>query len=180
MVTVDVDGTLTAVAPGVARITGQSQGFQGSSTVTVVPVQISSNVIVVDSLSAYLVSTASQIAAGTLIFRLSGAGLTVNADDVLVVAQGGGLLRRAQSVQATGSTLRVETSQAYLGDVLQNGVFGGTVPVELSGVSGVGPSGPSGRPGSITWPRGPKSAVRFSIFRAWTFVRSGGARTDWS
>src|SRR5206468_9334143 len=92
------------------------------------------------------VSDSAAQAAGTYTFAVNGAQPRIDSGEVLIVAQGGGFLRRVLRVVPNGSVLTVETGDASLEDLGITGSFESTIPVSLSaGLPQQSDSGPEDR-----------------------------------
>ena len=100
------------------------------------------NVVPVDSTVLTLVSTESELAAGAYRFDVIGSPVPhISVGDVLAGPEGLGFMRIVTSVKVTGKRVVAETTQATLSDIIKEGGFSISAPLDLSGASAPPPSG---------------------------------------
>jgi Tol biopolymer transport system component len=91
------------------------------------------NVVPVDSTVLTLVSTDPELAAGTYRFDVIGSPVPdIAAGDVLAGPEGLGFMRIVTSVKVTGKRVVAETTQADLSDIIKEGGFSVSVPLDVS------------------------------------------------
>ena len=129
---VSAGGVVSALAEGSATITASSGSASGDAGVAIEIVTVCECAVVIDSTNLRLVSRDSLT--GSFVFELvDGAMPEIDTASVIVGAQSEGFLRHVSAVERSGNTLVLETSQAGLADVIENGAFGGSTRIFAEG-----------------------------------------------
>lgn len=130
--TVDATGLVTAIGEGSARVTARSGPASGDATLAVEVVSVCACAVIIDSTNLSLVSRDSI--SGRFEFRLiEGEMPEIDTTSVIVGAQDEGFLRHVDGVERSGNTLVMQTSQAGLANVIENGGFGGSTQIFAEG-----------------------------------------------
>ncbi len=130
--TVDRGGMLRAIEAGDVTVFAEAQGVTAMAQFTVLGVLVDSDVVVVDSMQAMLVSDSAELEAGTLVFEMAPGAPEPAIGDVIVGAQRGGFLGRVTDVNQAGNRLTLQTSGTALAEVLDAGVVSLSVPIVAS------------------------------------------------
>ena len=93
----------------------------GLGSIVSAPFRVEALPIVIDSTALHLTSDSAALAAGTLIFDVRSASAPViDSGRVIVGTENGGFVRRVVHVDRVGSTVRYQTVQASLDEIVQN------------------------------------------------------------
>ncbi len=126
--TVDSTGLLTAVTEGFATIIATAGGVGGTADITVEVQTVCRCTVVFDSTKVSIVER--DTLTGDFVFEvLDGEMPELDTASVIVGAQDGGFLRFVDSVEQSGNMLMLETTQAGLGDAVENGSFAGSAEI---------------------------------------------------
>ena len=126
--TVDARGLVTAVAKGTATITATAEGRVGSVELTVSVTEICDCTRVIDSTAVKLVQRNDST--GVYVLRIVGGQPPVlDSGSIIVGAEHGGYLRRVTRSARAGDVITLETTTAYLEEVVGEGAFAGTSPI---------------------------------------------------
>ncbi|MDH3269931.1 MAG: Ig-like domain-containing protein [Gemmatimonadota bacterium] len=148
--TVSDNGLVTGTGAGVATITATADAASAQVRVTVVGYNIAANVAVIDSTALDLLSDSTERSTGTYRFQiLQRPAPTFEIGTVMVGTQDLGFLRRVTSVSTAGDVITLQTTQAALSDVIEEGSLDTTIDLIFSAgaPSLIGPV----TPGEVRW-----------------------------
>jgi hypothetical protein len=144
---VNDDGVVTAREEGSATITASSGPASGDANITIDIVTLCECAVIIDSTNLRLVARDS--ASGRFEFELiDGEMPEIDTTKVIVGAQDKGFLRHVNGVERSGNTLVLQTTQAGVANVVENGGFGGSTRIFAEGAAG---SEAGSRVGNVTW-----------------------------
>lgn len=144
--TVNAAGVVTALLEGSVTITASSGSVSGEAHITVNIVTVCECAVIIDSTNLHLVARDS--ASGRFEFELiDGEMPEIDTASVIVGAQDEGFLRHVRGVERDGNTLILQTTQAGLANVIENGSFGGSTRIFAEGEV----DSEATRDGSVWW-----------------------------
>ncbi|HUT52203.1 MAG TPA: hypothetical protein VM658_02320 [bacterium] len=106
-------------------------GSNGGGREAPIPDKMADNVILIDEITSVLLSDTTD---GTYTYDYTGAAPDINPDDILLSSEGYGYLRKVISVNDTGTSLLVGTTQATLEEAFENLTIGLTQALTPAGV----------------------------------------------
>ena len=119
---VDARGTVIARTEGTAQILATADGQSGMADVSVSVTQLCDCTRIIDSTAMQLVERNDST--GIYVFRLTGNQIpAIDSGSIIVGAEDGGFLRRVQRVVRSGSSVTIQTTQAYVEDAVRDGAF---------------------------------------------------------
>ncbi len=153
---VSATGVVTALQEGLVTIRASSGSASGEARITIDIVTVCECAVIIDSTNLSLVSR--DTISGRFEFELiDGEMPEIDTTKVIVGAQDEGFLRHVRGVERNGNTFVLQTTQAGVANVIENGGFGGSTRIFAEGDAG---SEAGTGTGAVWW--GPSSVVHMA------------------
>lgn len=175
---VSASGMVIGTAPGSAQVTASAGGRSATITLQVHSWNVAAHALVVDSMILRLVSDEADHASSRLRFAVQGQAPAITEGSVVVGVQGGGFLRRVKAVTSSASEIILETEQASLAEIVEEGGFATSIDLLFApGVSStnIGAAVAVMQPGDVTWGEGHFSYIMPGARYADVQLTSSGA-----